>query len=278
MMWEWYAKGGVLLRKLGAEVAVVNGVVPLRFTPKVAVVHGPLVGVTKFQRIALRLLYSTYDATICVSRASEREYSGIAKCNKIIPLPMRLAPYRPQPNRQNVVVHIGTRPVKNPTVSIEAVRILRERGHDVKLVIIGEKTREIESKCMNTEFCIAMYGLPQIEVIKKLCEAKAMILPSSAETFSYTTLEAMACGTPPVVSSAVPEDVVIHRYNGLRIDSLNPVEYADALGRLISDEELWYSISRNALEFVKRFDHLEVAKKYSAIFKQLTEVQGRKHK
>ena len=35
------------------------------------------------------------------------------------------------------MIHIGTRPVKNPHISIEAVKILRKRGFNVRLIIIG---------------------------------------------------------------------------------------------------------------------------------------------
>jgi glycosyltransferase involved in cell wall biosynthesis len=55
-----------------------------------------------------------------------------------------------------------------------------------------------------------------------LCKAKALILPSSYETLSYVTLEAMACGTPVIVSSAVPEEAVINNFNGIRVNSFNP--------------------------------------------------------
>lgn len=49
MMFDWLAKGGKLLKELGADIALVNGVVPLRFRPRVAVVHDPLINVSLLQ-------------------------------------------------------------------------------------------------------------------------------------------------------------------------------------------------------------------------------------
>ena len=70
-------------------------------------------------------------------------------------------------------------------------------------------------------------------------------LPSSYEALPYVTLEAKACGTPPVVSAAVPEEVVINSYNGMRVRTLDPRDYAVALERLLTDQELWLKLSRN---------------------------------
>jgi len=79
----------------------------------------------------------------------------------------------------------------------------------------------------------------------------------------------MASGTPPVASSAIPGDVVIDGFNGVRVNSLNPVDYAKTLERLLRDEGLWLRLSSNGVEFVKGFDYVEVAKRYEDIFKRL---------
>jgi len=79
----------------------------------------------------------------------------------------------------------------------------------------------------------------------------------------------MACGTPVVVSNAVPEEVVMDGFNGIRVNSFDPWDYANALERLLLDEELWLRLSRNGLEFVKQFDYIEVAKKYVSIIREV---------
>jgi len=137
MLFDWLTKGSKMLKKLNADVVIVNGVVPIRFKPKIAVAHGPLIGVSRLQRAVLKLLYGTYNRVVCVSRESCREYKGIAKCDKIIPLPLKLKNFKPlEPSRRaELIVHIGTRPTKNPLVSVRAVELLRERGYNVELAI-----------------------------------------------------------------------------------------------------------------------------------------------
>lgn len=271
MMYEWSTKGSRLLEKLGIDIVVVNGVVPLKFKPKIAVAHGPLLNVSWLQRATLRVLYRMYDYVVCVSEESRRVYRGIVKCNAIIPLPLKLKNFKPKAarDREDLIVHVGTRPIKNPWISVRAVETLRERGHNVRLALIGSRSNYVEVLCKGRDFCLQIFDTDEHLKNEVLRSAKALILPSSSETLSFTVLEAMACGTPPVVSYAVPSDVVIHKYNGLRVESLNPVNYADALEKLLVDEDLWLRVHQHALSFVKKFDHVEIAKKYSDIFEKL---------
>ena len=204
---------------------------------------------------------------ICVSYKLREEVRSVLGVDcEVIPLPMKLELYKPKSisEREDIVVHIGTRPVKNPHISIEAVKLLRRRSFNTKLIVIGAslelpKDESIEYK----------YGLRENEKNELLCKSKALILPSSYESFGYVVLEAMACGTPVVVSSAVPEEVVISNFNGIRVNSFNPEDYADALEKVLTDEELWLKLYRNSLEFVKQSNYIEIAKRYISIISEL---------
>ncbi|MEM1568447.1 MAG: glycosyltransferase family 4 protein [Thermofilaceae archaeon] len=244
MSWEWWARGGPLLKELGADVALVNGVVPLRFKPKAAVAHGIHSSISRAQRLVLKAIYSTYDVVVCVSEASRAEYRGIAGCDHVIPLPMKLELYKPRAEREEIVVHIGTRPIKNPHISMEAVERLRERGVKAELYVIGARAPYVEKLAAGRPHVRLLFDADEREKIDVLCRAKALVLPSSGEAFSITAVEAMACGTPPVVSAAVPDSVVVHGVSGLRIDAMDPARYADALEELFRDGELWARLSK----------------------------------
>lgn len=259
-LFEWYINGSKLLKKLNINAAIVNGIVPLRFKPKIAVAHGPIHQKSGLERILAKILYQTYDTVVCVSKKSEGEYNGITECNAIISLPMKLNLYMPKDVREDIIVHIGIR--KNPHISIKAVELMVNKGLRAELYIIGSKNPQVERLIEGKPYIHALFNASEREKIDILCRAKALILPSPGEVFSYSTLEAMACGTPPVVSSAVPEEVIIDNVNGLRITSLNPSEYAKALERLFRDDELWSRLSRKGLDFVKQFDYVEIARKY----------------
>jgi glycosyltransferase involved in cell wall biosynthesis len=131
--WDWWTKGSRWLRR-EADVAIVNGVVPLRFRPKIAVNHGIWkASAARPYIFAAKALYRLYDDVVCVSERLREEFrASMGRDCSVIPIPLKLEMYRPAREREDFIVHIGTRPVKNPHISIEAAKILRERGYKVK--------------------------------------------------------------------------------------------------------------------------------------------------
>jgi len=161
------------------DVAVVNGVVPPRFTPRVAVNHGITLKAGKPYLYAVKQLYERYNKVICVSHRLGKEVRSIlGVICEVVPLPTKLELYKPRSisEREDIVVYIGTRPVRNPHISIEAVRLLRRGGFTAKLIVIGASSEH--SKDGSVEY---RYGLRESEKNELLCEAKAPILPSSYE-------------------------------------------------------------------------------------------------
>jgi glycosyltransferase involved in cell wall biosynthesis len=266
---DWFLKGSAMLREDEFDAAIVNGIIPLRFKPKIAVIHDlrPLYSLNRLYILLGKTILKRCDEVICVSTKTRQELDTALKHScRVIPIPLKLNAYKPRrlDERENIVVHIGTRSVKNPQISLEAIRILREKGFDIKLVIIGPPMQ-----LPRTDNVTYAFGVSEKEKLELLCKAKALILPSSYEGFSYVTLEAMACGTPVVVSNAVPEEVVINNFNGIRVSSFNPKDYADALEKLLKDEGLWLKLSKMGKNFVKQFDYVKIAKEYEVIIKKV---------
>ncbi|MBN1565527.1 MAG: glycosyltransferase family 4 protein, partial [Anaerolineae bacterium] len=76
--------------------------------------------------------------------------------------------------------------------------------------------------------------------------AAALVMPSFYEGFGLPALEAMACGTPPIVSnrSSLPEVV---GDAGLLIDPDQPSELAEALRRVLQDSDLHAQLRAQSL-------------------------------
>jgi hypothetical protein len=80
--WDWWQKGSKLLHDKSAEVAIVNGVVPLRFSPKIIVNHGIYTSGmptgNPLYKQAARLLYRSYDVAVCVSDKLRNELKSVS--------------------------------------------------------------------------------------------------------------------------------------------------------------------------------------------------------
>lgn len=258
---DWFTKGSKFLRDF--DTVIINGIVPIRFKKtKIAVNHGFTLKSSKFYNLAAKIFYKKCDKTVCVSKKLSKEFqkfSGIEP--EVIPLPLKLKNFKLKRNRKDTIVHIGTREVKNVDVSVKTVEILRDLGYDFRLVVIGPKTSHSLEASREKDFVDLKWNLSEEEKIEILSSSKALILPSSYEALPYAVLESLACGTPAVVSEAIPDEVIVDGFNGFRINSFDPYDYSVALLKLI-DEDKWSLMSRNAVEFVNQFDHVKIARKY----------------
>jgi glycosyltransferase involved in cell wall biosynthesis len=67
------------------------------------------------------------------------------------------------------------------------------------------------------------------------------------ESFSYTVLEPMACGTPVIATRCGgPTEIITHGVDGLLIPPGRPESLQDALHRLIGNPDLRASLSYSA--------------------------------
>ena len=268
--WDWNTKGSKILRDLDPDAVIINGIVPLRFNgKKIAVNHGIYeMSSNRLRKTIARYLYKKC-ARVCVSSKLAQEYSSFFGLDcQVIPLPLRLGIFKPRSfdERENVILHVGTRPIKNLNVSIEAVKMLTKKRIRPRLIVVGPRCNDSEDLAERARKCgidiETKYSIPLSELADLYGKAKALILPSKYEALAYVTIESMASGTPVVVSNEISTDVVSSGHNGFRINTYNPADYAEALTVLLKDQELWTRFSENAISSVARFDHVEIARKY----------------
>jgi alpha-1,6-mannosyltransferase len=115
---------------------------------------------------------------------------------------------------QTLLVHCGRlSPEKKPQRSLNTLATLRANGLSVRLVMAGDGPlrRRLERRAARRGLPVTFAGfLPdRAGLAALLASADVAIAPGPAETFGLAALEALACGTPVVVSadSALPEVV-----------------------------------------------------------------------
>ncbi|WP_144120652.1 glycosyltransferase [Catellatospora sichuanensis] len=200
--------------------------------PSVMVSHESvdgLLGVVKLpaavrSRIAAglnRASAAAYDRIVCTTAWAVGEFTGVGAHNVTqVPLGVDLDLFRPD-RRDPLVrgVHVSSgelllvccvrlSPEKRPERALTTLRTLLDRGVAARLVIAGDGP-------LRSRLQTAAAGLPvsfsgwisdRQELAALLAGADLVLAPGPMETFGLAALEALACGTPAVVSvsSALP--------------------------------------------------------------------------
>jgi alpha-1,6-mannosyltransferase len=165
-----------------------------------------------------------YHRVICTTGWAAADFGRIGAGNVVrVPLGVDLDTFRPQagPVRsryvgegQILLVHCGRLSAeKRPQRSLTTLATLRAAGLPVRLVVAGDgplRSRLVR-RAARAGLPVAFAGfLPgRADLAALLASADVAIAPGPAETFGLAALEALACGTPVVVSaeSALPEVV-----------------------------------------------------------------------
>jgi len=174
----------------------------------------------------------------------------------------KLLAYPTVPLRNKNILFLGRiTEVKGVHILIEAFTHIKRKYPETKLILAGpsdkryEKTlRMIMEKYNLTdsiEFTGPVYGENKINLIRS---ALVFVLPSLKEYTGGVLLEAQALGTPVVATrvGAIPE-IVLDGETGFLVEPNNPRELAEAIIRLIEDEELWRRLSTKAREWARNF-------------------------
>jgi glycosyltransferase involved in cell wall biosynthesis len=102
-----------------------------------------------------------------------------------------------------------------------------------------------------------------------LGSATAFVYPSIYEGFGLPPLEAMACGTPVIVSDAASLPEVVGEA-GISIGPRDPIGWAQALQRVWNDQAYRAELRERGLRQSKRFTWLETACQTAATYQQIT--------
>ncbi len=148
-----------------------------------------------------------------------------------------------------LVVCVGTlHEVKGQRHLIEAVAELKRRGRRVDVELIGSGRDHAKladlAAWLDVDDRVTLTGsLEHGQVIERYRRAHIMVAPSvpssdgRREGIPTVIMEAMAAGTPVIASalSGIPE-LVIHGETGLLVEPGDAVGIADAIARLLDDE------------------------------------------
>ncbi len=192
-----------------------------------------------------------------------------------------------QKKKTNNLIYFGSLVRKKGVLEIPHIfnKVVEQNPH-VKLFILGKDVPDIVSGSPSTwelmekkfskkarERVNYLGAIPYKEIKTFLANSSIAVLPSFAEAFPMSWLEAMAAGVPIVGSNMEwSNEVITDGFSGYLIDPKNHELYAEKILLLLADDDLFHEFSRNAINIVKNnFDSDIIAQKnlnfYSKILK-----------
>ncbi len=164
---------------------------------------------------------------------------------------------------------------KNLEQLIIATKYVTEKLPDVKLSIAGEGDRDYkfelkklanELNLNNIQFHGFVNNQEKLELMRK---AWVFVTTSEREGWGLTVIEANACKTPAIVTDVQGlRDTVKNNETGFIIPYGRPKTLAKVITKILTDNELRERLSKNAVEWSKRFDWNKTASKILQVIKK----------
>lgn len=228
----------------------------------------------------LRFNLRMHRAYVCFSESEKalmlRYYPRLEGRIHIIPNGVALDRFKPDPEARQrlrrdmnledcfVLVFVGHEYERKGLKPI--LDALPELPDCVRLLVVGGTRQEMEAgeawaASRKVSSRVIFLGV-RSDVPQLMCAADAMILPSKFESWALVGLEALACGTPVLMTDTggIP-DYLSEGHNGLFIEP-EPGSIRDAVARLLGDRALHASMKASARDSVLRFSWATVARDY----------------
>jgi glycosyltransferase involved in cell wall biosynthesis len=184
-------------------------------------------------------------------------YNGVAgPPEEVAPPRQELRP----PARIVLVGRLSQR--KGSDVAVKAVRLLRERGHDVTLTLVGsvfpgyewfeDELRAEIGRSPSMEGAVTFAGF-RASVWDSFADSDIAIVPSRVESFGNVAVEAMLAGRPLVAAATQGlVEVVGDGDTGVVVRSDDPAALADGVARLLDDWDGALAMAKRARDDANR--------------------------
>jgi glycogen(starch) synthase len=168
-------------------------------------------------------------------------------------------PFKEKKDATPIILYVGYLGVrKGLPYLMSALDLVLRENQRARAVIVGNGS--LKSLCqfmarkLNIFHRVTFTGsVTENEKIGWYQKADVCVIPSTYEPFPMVALEALAAGKPVVASNVGGLPEVIHNgVNGLLVQPRNPKEIAEAVNRVLSDEELARKMAKNALQIIER--------------------------
>lgn len=161
-------------------------------------------------------------------------------------------------NKKPVVLFVGNIiKRKNVNSLLEAKKIAKS---DYNLVVVGDGPllKQLKDKAEKENISDVYFTGARKDVEKIIPSADVLVLPSFSESFGLVLIEALASGKPVIGSDVGGIKEIITSDVGLLIDPNSPETIADAVDKIILNDEFRSNLASNARNRAKIFSKVEI--------------------
>lgn len=192
-----------------------------------------------------------------------------------IPDPLSLSPTTSSSLTEKRVVSIARYShEKGIDLLLKAWSMVQKQISDWRLDVYGDGDRThyeqlVDELQIDRERCCLHARTDDVE--KEYRISSIFVLSSRFEGFGMVLTEAMACGLPVVAFDCPwgPRSIIADGKDGLLVENGNVKVLADALARLMSDENLRRSMAEAGVRNVQRFSLNSIAGRWKSLFESL---------
>jgi N-acetyl-alpha-D-glucosaminyl L-malate synthase BshA len=179
------------------------------------------------------------------------------------------------PNGEKLLVHVSNfRAVKRPIDCVEILAKVKEKGENVRLVLVGDGPERsavfYRADQLGVSDEIIAVG-KQANIADYLGVADVFLLPSELESFGLAALEALACEVPVIATriGGIPE-VVTEGETGYLSDVGDTRKMADDVMKLLADEDMRRAFGEKGREqAIQRYGSDKIIPQYISFYEKV---------
>ena len=192
----------------------------------------------------MRFAYKKADCVLAVGKGLAehiRQYTGVEP--RIVPNMLDTSVFFWSPRQRHesafrFVTAGNLYRIKGFDILLDAMALLRDKGMDVRLTLIGGGDEEAALKSRTRRLCledsVRFTGrLPREQLAAIYRDADAFVLASRGETFGVAYIEAMAAGLPVVATRCGGPEDFVDNANGILVPPEDPAALAEGMERMV---------------------------------------------
>lgn len=219
---------------------------------------------------------SRFDKFVVLTNGNTKEWN--LDNLKVIPNPMPFEPGERSKLSSKIALVVGKQSYqKGYDRLLEIWKLVAEKHPDWKLEVYGKLDPslglELKSEQLGISDKVNFYP-PTKDIGEKYKEASIYLMTSRYEGFGMVLIEAMGFGVPCISFDCPygPSDIISDEQNGFVIKNGDIQAFANAVIKLIEDEDLRQTMANNAAENVKKYHIDVIGQQWDSLFKEMVRV------